>query len=241
MMLRTLIAVPILTVALAGTASAGPWRCDIDLHQGDTGRIEFTLSGSDLSGTITVNRGGVPQTSQVAGTWTGETITFTRTLSPATTIQPFRGVAVDGGDGRTKMAGRFAAGFEGIWSAACAADAGPGPGPGRGRGAAGAIAGTDLAVSPARGGACSISGTVTGSRAPAASAFSVVLYGPDSLTLLHARQPLGSGRFRFADLPDGRYVLATDTKADVAVNVTPRRQVVVCKGAAIDAAPFRFE
>lgn len=236
MRLQTLMAVAVVAFLCAAPAAATTWRCDVDLHQGDTGRLEFNLTGSDLSGSIAVNRNGTVMTSQVSGTWSGEAIAFTRTLSPATTIQPFRGVALDGGDGRTKMAGRFAAGFEGIWSAVCTSgpqDGGGRPDPPRGPGA------ERPPVSPGRGGTCSISGAVTGPRASLASTFSVILYGPDSMTTVRGRQPLGSGRYQFSDLPDGRYVVAADTKADVSVTISPRRQVVTCQGGAV-TANFEF-
>ena len=103
------------------------WRCQIDLHQGETGRLEFTNTVANLAGTLTVDRGGTQMTSEVKGALTGETISFTRTLTPSTTVQPFRGVVLASDDGRFKMAGRFAAAFEGVWSATCTSDSGSPP------------------------------------------------------------------------------------------------------------------
>ena len=322
---KLVLAVGVSTVwSLSGRAEApDTWRCQIDLHQGDTGRLEFTNTTANLVGTLTVDRGGTPMTSDVKGTLNGETISFTRTLTPSTTVQPFRGVVLASEDGRFKMAGRFAAAFEGVWSATCTSDSGsPPPDASAGGRAAtgGGLAGPALTIRPnpfrpstrdrvrliadaahstgvrdvtifvngqpvqtcaashceftggpypgtirwrvsaraqnggitegeerdlvisagAGTGSCSISGAATGPRATASTAFGAALFGPDNSTSLRVRQPFRAGRFRFTDLPDGKYVVIPDTKADIAVSINPRRQEVVCRGAAIDGVNFEF-
>src|SRR5262249_21639580 len=154
--------------------------------------------------------------------WTGESITFRRTLD-GSTVQPFRGIVVDGGDGKMKMAGRFAAAFEGVWSATCSSGQSTPP-PADTGGATPPPPPTDLQPTPPTTGACSIAGSATGPRASVAGVFNVTLMGPDSDRTMRARQPLASGSYRFTGLPNGKYVLIADTKADVSVHVVPRRQ-----------------
>jgi hypothetical protein len=67
-----------------------------------------------------------------------------------------------------------------------------------------------------------------------------MLLGPNNDKRLRARQAFGTGRYAFSNLPDGRYVVVPDTKADVAVEVIPRRREVVCQGGAITDANFEF-
>lgn len=211
------------------------WACDVDLHQGDTGTLQMTVTGTAVDGSMTVRRGGAPPvTTPIKGSWNGEVVRFTRTLS-ATSEQPFLGVAAREGDRPVKMAGRFAAGFDGVWSATCSRSAGGGakppdpPVPPKGP-----------AGPPNPSGSCSISGAATGPRADVVKVFALVLYGPDNDRRMRARHPFGGGAFTFRNLPDGQYVIVPDTKADVAVRITPRRQVVHCRGGAVTGVNFDF-
>jgi hypothetical protein len=145
-------------------------------------------------------------------------------------------VALETADGQVKMGGRFAYGFEGVWSAACTRQsASVVPSGGQRGGDISGRAGPPLTTRPPAAstpstGSCTISGTATGPRASVAPAFSVMLFGPNADTTLRTRQAFANGQFHFQNLPDGRYVIATDTKADVMVHVEPPRQTVVCQG-----------
>ena len=94
------------------------WRCGSDFGAGGRGSIEFKVTrspeGGGLSG-FTEARGS---THKISGFWKGESIRFTRRLS-ATSIQVFKGVAVEVDAETVRMGGRFAAGFRGVWSADC--------------------------------------------------------------------------------------------------------------------------
>jgi len=291
------------------------WKCRIDLHQGEIGGLEFSLTGDDLTGSLAVARGAdSTTTTTIEGAWTTNVIHFTRVLS-SSDVQPFVGIAVRAENGQVRMAGRFASGFEGIWSATCLTDADAPPGGGGGRSGpnlstridpfkptgrdrvkfiadawhssgvqavtihvngqaaqtcttercefiggpypAGAIRwrvsararngsvneGRDheVAIAPAPAtGSCAISGAATGPRADVAKVFGIALFGPEDHARLRERQPFASGRFNFANLPDGRYLLVADTKADVSVDVNPRRLVVTCRGGAINGINFNF-
>ena len=212
------------------------WACDIDLHQGDTGRMEFTRTEAGIQGSLTVGRqaAGRPQPSTIKGSWGREVIRFNRTLA-SRTEEPFIGIAT-GTDGRQfKMAGRFGAGFNGVWSATCASGAtvgsvDPGVRP---------VPPTPPSPAPVAG-SCAISIDATGPRADLAKIYQLVLRGPDSMTIVKARQSFGSGHVTFSDLPDGRYLLTLDTKADVSVSISPRRHEVVCSGGAPVKRVFEF-
>ena len=101
---------------------------------------------------------------------------------------------------------------------------------------------TALEISPApTTGACSISGRATGSHADAASVFSVMLFGPDDERKhRETRRFDPDGRYRFSGLPDGRYWLRPDTRADIAVGPHPPRASPVCRGAEINGVDFEF-
>jgi hypothetical protein len=303
-----------LSIVLLQARAPDRWKCQIDLHQGEIGSLEFSLTGEDLSGSLAVARGADSATpTTVEGAWTTNVIQFTRVLS-STDRQPFVGIVVRADNGEVRMAGRFATGFEGVWSATCATDAdapsgGEGlPGPSlttridpfrptdrdrvkfiadawhstgvqdvtihvngqaahtcttercefvggpypagsiRWRVSARARNGAsnegrehEVAIGPAPAtGSCAISGAATGPRADVAQVFGIALFGPDDDARLRERQPLGSGRFSFANLPDGRYLLVADTKADVSVHVNPRRHAVTCRGGAINGINFDF-
>jgi hypothetical protein len=95
------------------------WQCTLDLHQGDTGTLEFSRTGSDITGKTIVHRGENTFENIIKGTWTGSTIEFWRELTPSSSGQPFRGIAVSTDGNKVKMAGRFANQFAGVWSADC--------------------------------------------------------------------------------------------------------------------------
>ena len=228
---------------LPAPAAAGwdRWDCAIDLHQGDTGTLTISRTGTSLVGRIIVSRNGVPSEHAIDGEWSDDRITFIRHLSATgRDIQAFTGVALAGDDGRARMAGRFARSFEGVWSADC--KAGP----------------TDLPDPPSRDaidpkpplggkpdpnpakGTCTISGTATGPRADVSTIFSAILYGPNTLTRHRATARFTGGRFQFTDLPDGQYRLVIDTRADTPVRVTPNPQTVTCAGGAVPDLRIEF-
>jgi hypothetical protein len=70
--------------------------------------------------------------------------------------------------------------------------------------------------------------------------FQIIVRGPDSMTAVRAHQPFGAGEASFPNLPDGKYIVTVDTKADIAVNVTPRRHEVVCSGGTVARKIFEF-
>jgi hypothetical protein len=99
----------------APTASEA-WGCSLDLHQGDTGTLVLARTGEAIRGKTAIVRG--PQEHEIAGTWIGEVVRFDRILSP-TSRQVFVGIAEPISRTEIRMAGRFAAGFQGTWSADC--------------------------------------------------------------------------------------------------------------------------
>lgn len=114
--------VAMLSMTLLDARTPEPWKCRIELHQGDIGGLEFSLMGDDLTGGLTVGHGAdSTTTTTIEGAWTTNVIHFTRVL-PSSEVQPFVGIAVRAEDGKVRMAGRFASGFEGIWSATCPTD-----------------------------------------------------------------------------------------------------------------------
>ena len=212
------------------------WSCDIDFHQGDAGRLEFERTEAGIRGSLTVRRGsGAAQASAIEGSWGREVIRFTRASSGADGT--FIGIGTGTDARQIKMAGRFGAGFDGIWSATCV----------RGATTDGALAPgspTPLPPSPStpttKPGSCAITVNASGARADLAKLYQLVLRGPDSMTAVKGRQPFGSGHVTFPDLPDGRYLLTLDTKADVSVTISPRRHDVVCSGGAAVEKVFEF-
>jgi hypothetical protein len=223
-------------VAPTGTSSGGEpqrWSCQIDLQQGDTGRVEFERTDTGIEGTFSSDRRG-PGSSQtpIKGTWPREVIRFVRQTAGGE--ESFIGIAVSSAD-RLQMAGRFGTDFSGIWTATCSPGRMPFDAPASGqRPPPGPPPMGNPNAAP-----CAIAVVAAGPRADLAKIYQLVLRGPDSLTAVKGRQPFGRGRVIFADLPPGRYVLTLDTKADVSVSITPRRHDVVCAGASVEKV-FEF-
>jgi ribosomal protein L7/L12 len=95
---------------------ADSWICTVDLHQGDTGKMEFTRRGVDIRGAMLITRG--PQKHGISGTWKGDSIRFVRVLGQ-NSRQQFEGTVSRTSGGQVRMAGRFAHEFSGVWSADC--------------------------------------------------------------------------------------------------------------------------
>ena len=111
---------PALNLLSGGHAAGGTghWRCALDLHQGDTGTLEFTREGSTIKGKTVVGRGQNTFVNEIHGQWNEGEISFSRILS-ATSYQPFRGAVSPTGRNRVRMEGQFAAGYRGTWTCEC--------------------------------------------------------------------------------------------------------------------------
>ena len=94
------------------------WTGTIDLHQGDTGTIEFSREDGHISGKIVVKRGDNSIETPIQGEWGQSSIVFKRTLSE-TSFQPFKGTVTALDTRHVKMEGQFAAGFAGRWTSEC--------------------------------------------------------------------------------------------------------------------------
>ena len=92
------------------------WRCDVDLHQGDTGTLWLDRQRGEVQGIMVVRDG--TQKHRVSGSWTEDRIELWRALSESSG-QPFVGTVTGPGDGTLRMAGRFAHQYSGVWSAEC--------------------------------------------------------------------------------------------------------------------------
>jgi uncharacterized protein with LGFP repeats len=91
------------------------------------------------------------------------------------------------------------------------------------------------------GASCSISGKAYGPGAAQAPAFIVSLLGPNNLNSLRDSRPFDeSGRYAFTGLPQGRYRLSVDTKADLFVGPHPTRRDVECRGGAVRDIDFEI-
>jgi hypothetical protein len=106
----------LVTTSLLAAKTVTQWKCDLDLHQGDTGTLTFERTNGAIAGETVVRDGSSRHA--ISGTWSGEPIQFTRRLS-GTSIQLFKGVAVATDDGRVRMGGRFTFRYAGVWSADC--------------------------------------------------------------------------------------------------------------------------
>ena len=108
------------TLCAAGLAHAREpesWTCTIDLHQGERGSLQITRTATGITGELKLS-GSSAIATPVKGSWPLDVVRFSRPL-PDATEQPFIGIAIPVDDHVMKMAGRFAAGFDLIWSATC--------------------------------------------------------------------------------------------------------------------------
>ncbi len=96
-------------------------------------------------------------------------------------------------------------------------------------------------IAPLATGKCSISGKAYGPGAGSAQAFFVSLYGPDNFELHRKTTPFDkNGQYRFTGLPDGRYMLRVDTRADIGIGSHPSSKTVKCRGKAIVNVNFEL-
>ena len=103
------------------SAAAGlkdKWQCTIDLHQGDTGTIEFAKDGSHIIGKIIITKKTRTSESTIEGEFGETEVYFKRTLSDMS-YQPFKGIISIVDTKHMKIEGLFASGFSGKWSADC--------------------------------------------------------------------------------------------------------------------------
>ncbi len=208
------------------------WRCEIDMKLGPDGKLELVRTGDRVEGQFIVTAGDRTMRSRVKGGWSGEMIWFRRYF--ANTSHLFRGVAPRVED-RVRMAGRYAKTFTGIWSAECSR---VGPRPVRVEPVRARPAPPPRPVPANRPATCSISGQLKGSPV---DLFFAILYGPNNQTKDRAStNPDSSGRYRFTKLPDGKYWIRWDTKADVMSGTYPREQSVICRGKAITGVDFEI-
>ena len=116
----SVLLVAVLTVSLLPALAHGKelWKCTIDLHQGDTGSLEFSREKGQIEGKIIIKRGENIFENTVTGNWNDKAIEFNRALS-ATSYQPFKGITESVDTEHVKMTGTFAAGFKGNWNSEC--------------------------------------------------------------------------------------------------------------------------
>lgn len=88
-------------------------------------------------------------------------------------------------------------------------------------------------------GSCLIEGIATGTAAELSGIYLVKLYGPDGNTL-KASQEFQDGRYQFTGLPEGRYTLTVDTRADREVLVTPATATATCSAQSKVIVNFDF-
>lgn len=90
-------------------------------------------------------------------------------------------------------------------------------------------------------GTCSITGKVYGSGVGSAQVFFVALYGPNDFTLHRETKHFDqTGRYSFIGLPNGRYKLVVDTRADIFIGPHPSSRIVECRGGAITNKDFEL-
>jgi WD40 repeat protein len=90
-------------------------------------------------------------------------------------------------------------------------------------------------------GSCAISGKVFGSGVNSASIFSISLYGPDNKTIPRATKHFSNAlNYEFSNLPNGRYWLTVDTKADTPIGPHPPERLVQCAGTEIKNINFEL-
>jgi len=94
------------------------WECALNLQQGDTGSMTLKRSDSLVTGSININRNGNKFTQELEGLWFDNKIELKRFVN-ASSNQPMHGIAISVGAKHVKMGGRYAEGFNGVWSADC--------------------------------------------------------------------------------------------------------------------------
>jgi hypothetical protein len=96
------------------------WVCSLDLHQGDTGTLQFSRNAKGgIAGKTVVLRGENSFEHEIKGRWVGSEIQFKRQLS-GQSFQPFEGeTEIRDGSESVAMKGRFAAKLAGTWTAEC--------------------------------------------------------------------------------------------------------------------------
>lgn len=94
------------------------WGCEADFGRGGTGTLDFKITRVGAGGSFHGSTEAKGRHHEINGTLEGESIHFTRRLS-STSKQEFKGSAIQVSRGKLSMAGRFAANFQGVWSAEC--------------------------------------------------------------------------------------------------------------------------
>lgn len=88
----------------------------------------------------------------------------------------------------------------------------------------------------------SISGKAYGRGAGSARAFFVALYGPDNFSLHRDTKSFDqNGRYSFTGLPNGRYKLIVDTRADIFYAPHPSSRIVTVTGGAVNNIDFEIK
>lgn len=88
-------------------------------------------------------------------------------------------------------------------------------------------------------GECTISGIATGPAAELSGIYLIKLFGPDGNTLRASKEFQG-GRYQFGNLPNGRYTLAVDTRADKGILATPAITTAECQAQSNVSINFDF-
>jgi hypothetical protein len=99
---------------------------------------------------------------------------------------------------------------------------------------------SELEVRPVATGTCSIAGRATGPRANLANMFFVILLGPDDDHTTRGSVRFEAGHYLFTSLPDGNYLLRTDSKVDFEFSPSPSSRRVRCSGGALTGQDFEF-
>ncbi|MCK5058050.1 MAG: hypothetical protein KAT34_15460 [Candidatus Aminicenantes bacterium] len=91
-------------------------------------------------------------------------------------------------------------------------------------------------------GKCSISGKIHGPGLQAARSFFICLYGPENLTVLRDTKRFDrEGGYNFTELPEGKYKLVVDSRADSAIVPHPSNRVVRCSEGAVQNIDFELK
>lgn len=88
-------------------------------------------------------------------------------------------------------------------------------------------------------GSCLIEGMATGTAAELSGIYLIKLFGPNDNTL-RASKEFQDSRYQFANLPEGRYTLTVDTRADREVLATPATTTATCSAQSKVTVDFDF-